>query len=196
VSPIETDPRDDAALVDAMRQGDERALDTLVARYYLLLVAFVSRYVASVDASEDVVQELFIRLWRRRDVLHVRGTVRTYLFSAARNAARDAIDSGTARARAEARAVDAADESIGISLPDRDVEDADFLAMVASVTEQLPERCRDVYLLARDQGLSYGEIAGVLGIAPSTVRTQMGRALAFLERRIGPLLALVLVVRS
>src|SRR5687767_8248154 len=90
----------DTDLVERIRStDDERAFSTLITRYYQPLTSFICRYTHTIDAAEDIAQELFVRLWDRRAYWVVRGSVRVYLFSAARNAARDALASQSARHR-------------------------------------------------------------------------------------------------
>jgi len=62
-----------------------------------------------------------------------------------------------------------------------DLEADELARLVESAIARLPERCRMVFLLSRENGLSYAEIAGTLGISVKTVETQMGRALKFLR---------------
>ena len=70
----------------------------------------------------------------------------------------------------------------------------DHPPLTAEETEEannfmMPERCREVFTLTRDQGLTYAEVAALLRISPKTVETHMGRALAFLRRRLAPWLS-------
>ncbi len=180
----------DRHLVLRIHDSDEIALHDLLLRYYEPLTLFVTRYVYSIDVAEDVVQSLFIRLWDRRGHWNVTSsTVRVYLFSAARNAARDALAATDARSRAEQRS----DIPSNQSSPEELFENTELQQRVARAVELLPDRCREIYLLARDHGMRFVDIAEVLGIAPSTVRTQMGRALVILQKEIGPYLATALL---
>jgi RNA polymerase sigma-70 factor (ECF subfamily) len=160
-------------------------------RYYRPLAEFVMSYVASSDAADDILQELFIKLWDRRETLIPTGSVRSYLYTAVRNAALNAEASSRARGRAEAGAADLAEETIPGG--DREFDATELTTACAQAVDRLPPRCRDVFLLARDHNLSYAEIANTLGVAPSTVRNQMAKALSIVERRLAPFLALLLV---
>src|SRR5690606_17575924 len=71
---------------------------------------------------------------------------------------------------------------------DDDLTYTELSAAITHAIEQLPERCRLTFLLSRHEGLSYQEIAKVLGVSVKTVEMQMGRALKALRIRIGPLL--------
>jgi RNA polymerase sigma-70 factor (ECF subfamily) len=76
------------------------------------------------------------------------------------------------------------------------VEAADLATALARGIDQLPERCRLIFTMSREQDLSYAEIARILGISVKTVETQMGRALKALRSRLAGYLALALTVVS
>jgi RNA polymerase sigma-70 factor (ECF subfamily) len=186
---------DDAAIVARIRAGDEHALTELVDRFYLGLVTYAEQALGARDWADDVVQELFIRLWNRRGEWVLRGSLPVYLYSATRNAVRNARAAHGARGRAEGKAaaaeMAARHESAESAL--QAIESDELMLVAQRVVAALPERSRDVYTLART-GLSSTEIGAVLGIAPSTVRTLLGRAIAALERAIGPLLVVAAAV--
>jgi RNA polymerase sigma-70 factor (ECF subfamily) len=176
----------DRAWVAQLRAGDERGLSALIGRYYVPLVNFVLRYVDTADAADDVLQELFVRLWEQRTEQEIHGTVRAYLYTAARNSALHAVARRRARGRAEqgyATHVDDTARPFDIAL---DVEQRDLAEVVRAAVAQLPERCREIFVLSREHGLSYSEIAQALGVSVSTVKTQMGRAIVVLDTKLAP----------
>lgn len=176
----------DRAWIAQLRADDERGLTALIGRYYVPLVNFVLRYVETVDAAEDVLQELFVRLWERRAEQEIHGTVRAYLYTAARNSALHAVARRQARGRAElsyATHVGDDESSFDIAL---DVEQRDLAEIVRAAVAVLPERCREIFILSREHGLSYSEVAQTLGVSVSTVKTQMGRAIVALDAKLAP----------
>ncbi len=194
--PLESD---DLVIV-RMRGGDVVALEILMRRYYAALVGFVEHYVRSADVAEDVVHELFVRLWERRDHLEFRVPFRAYLYTAARNAALKHLRGAGRRTRAEAVAGQwggALNEQR--SPPDLfDVEAEAHAATVRATLQRavddLPPRCREIFMMSRSHHLSYGEISALLGISASTVRTQMARALAALEAALGAISLLLIAL--
>jgi len=184
----------DDQLLDRLRSGDERALDALIARYHSPLNHLVRRYVGSGDAADDVLQDVFVRIWRTRHTLVLHGSLRSYLYAAARNAAVNAVTSETARRRREALVSES--DALAVEPIADAVEQAELEIAVRRALDDLPERCREVFLLCRQHGLSYPEVASALGVSLSTVKTQMGRAMAALARRLTPFLAVVLTTRS
>ena len=75
------------ALLAQVRADDQRAFEMLVAEIVRPLELYARRFIGSADASQDVVQDVFARLWEHRQTLHVRGSVRAYFYSAVRNRA-------------------------------------------------------------------------------------------------------------
>lgn len=185
--------RQELAWFDAVRTSDERAFESLFRAYFESLSAFAYSYVESREIAQDLVQELFFRLWDRRLTLELPRNVNAYLYGATRNAAVSHLRSRRAesvfldRARNEEDVRDATVEP----LPVEDALEAEALAgAVDRALAELPPRCREVFVLTRNQHLSYAEAAAVLGISPKTVEIHMGRALGFLRQKLRRWLAI------
>lgn len=170
----------DAELARRMRLGDERALETIFRMYYPGLVGFARRYVKTTEIAEELVQDLFLKVWSRRSSLGEIDSVKTYLFRAARNTALNHLR----RRRLEHEWLEKEGTTITEHQTlegDEAVTESDITAAVRAAVDRLPPRCREVFMLSRDGGLTYGEIAKSLGISIKTVETQMGRALKALR---------------
>ena len=131
--------------------------------------------------AEEVAQEVMLELWRRRESLQVEQTFRAYLLRSTRNRALNHIRHQRVVTREAAiAAIDppsapsAEDEMLGTEL-----EQA-----VRAAINGLPDKCREVFKLSRDQGLRYAEIAVALEISEKTVEKRMGQALAELRERL------------
>lgn len=163
-----------------MRLGDESALETIFRTYYPGLVGFVRRYVKGTDIAEELVQDLFLKIWSRRGSLGEIDSVKTYLYRAARNTAlnhlrRRKLEHEWMEKEASIVSEDPGQEG------DEPVTESELAMAVRSAVDKLPPRCREVFVLSRDGGLTYSEIAKSLGISIKTVETQMGRALKALR---------------
>jgi RNA polymerase sigma-70 factor (ECF subfamily) len=177
----------DAARLDRIRAGDERAFAELFRAYYAGLCSFVYARVRSGAIAEDLVMDVFRRLWEHRTKLEVHRSVRSYLFSAAVHAAASHLR----HRRIEAtlvRDVEAHAQSVPAigtprATPVMDAERAELAHAIARAADALPPRCRAVFLLWQQQ-LSYAEIADVLGVSIKTVENQLGRALRALRVRL------------
>lgn len=174
-------PGDDETLVARIRDGDAVAMDAMFTTYYAELVSFAASYTKAREAAEDVVQDVFVRVWERRTEWVVRGSVAQYLYGAVRNRALNAM----AHERVVTRQMDqAARDRVGEGAANAGVaelEREELVALVTRVVDTLPPRCRDVFVLSRYRRLTQREIAATLGITVNTVNVQLGRALRALD---------------
>lgn len=134
----------------------------------------LSRWVACRATAADLLQDLFIRLWRRKDV-EVED-LSQYMMRSARNIAIDHLRSQRSRVRTEAALLP--EQLVGAPSPLEDGHLANLqLQQVDAALRTLPERTRHVFLLNRIHGQSYSAIASALEISPSAVEKHMMRAL-------------------
>jgi RNA polymerase sigma-19 factor, ECF subfamily len=166
-----------------MRAGDEGAFEAVFRAHYPRLVRMAESIVHDRASAEEIAQEVMLELWRRRESLHVEQSFGAYLVRSTRNRALNhvrhqrIVERELAAATIEAGEFPATDaETLGVEL-ERAVREA---------IDALPERCREVFQLSREQGLRYAEIAGVLKISVKTVEKRMGQALSELRERLAP----------
>lgn len=175
-------PADDRPLVLRLKIGDDatarEAFAAIFHAYYAPVVRFVQRYVVTRDTAEDVAQDTFVRVWDRRATIDPERPLRALLFASARNRAINVLEhDAVIRAHAERAAERYAAAS---EVPRAPAADASMLAeelahLAAARVATLSPRQREIYQLSRDDGLSPGEIAEVLEIAPATVYVQLAR---------------------
>lgn len=167
-----------AEWMQRIRDGDEAVYETLFRTFAPGLCSFLTRYVGERAIAEELVQDVFLSLWNHRATVHITGSVQGYLFAAARNRALNYIDHERVADRfrvATLTRMSAADASV-------QGEAECFAALeMQDALEQLPARCRLVFSLQRNHGMSYGEVASALAISVKTVEVQMGRALKTLR---------------
>ena len=133
--------------------------------------------------AEEVVQDVMLELWRRRESLAEESSPQAYLFQSTRNRALNHIRHERVERKSEPELM--RQTQISASAPSLLVEDEIEVALKTAVAE-LPERCREVFELSRIHGLKYAEIATVLGISVKTVEAQMGKALRSLRVKLAP----------
>lgn len=173
-------PPGDAELVRRIRAGDERALEQVFRSYYAGMCTFVRRFVHAPDIAEELVQDVFFKLWTKRETLAEIDALRTYLFRAARNTALNHIRRKKLETAWEEQEA-ARGEQVTLGAADDDASTDEVTRAVNEAVNRLPMRCREIFLMSRQGGLTYSEIATRLGISIKTVETQMGRALRSLR---------------
>ncbi|MBL8985024.1 MAG: RNA polymerase sigma-70 factor [Gemmatimonadales bacterium] len=176
---LKTPSRD---LVERIRQGDRDAFEVVFRAYYAKLTDYANGLVRTRDGAEDVVQEVFVALWTQRERLTTPDNLVGYLYRAVRNRSLNQLRHRRMVTDWQTRA--AAEERSDAPPADRDTERAEITAAVKQAVATLSPRCREVFELSRDRGLTYPEIAAALGISIKTVETLMGRALKGVRERL------------
>jgi len=157
---------------------DAEALDTLVRRYSTSLERYAFSLIRTPDLAADIVQDVFVRLWERRQSLDVHRSFASYLHRMVRHRALDLLRHEQVRERAEqAIRLDPDPERRSARNEGADrVDEAEFWTRVSAALDSLQPRCREIFQLHRDHGLSYAEIAAMLEISLPTVYNQMAKA--------------------
>ncbi len=185
--PLATSPATERDLVKRVKAGDQLALEEIFDRYYDGLCRFTLSLTHSRDDVEDLVQEIFVKIWTNRTSWNPKGAINTYLFKAARNQAINFIKSK----RASAFYTGQDDEELP-SLDDEDpvkkIYEKDAVAAVNKAIDRLSPKCRLVFTLNRWEGLSYTEIADILGVSQKTVENQISHALKILRKDLSHIL--------
>ena len=173
-------------LQERIRAGDEGAFDSVFRAHYAQLVRMAQSVVREAALAEEIAQEVMLELWRRRESLQVEQTFRAYLIRSTRNRALNHIRHQRIVAREAASA--AADPRTSPSA-EEEVLGVELERAVREAIDGLPQNCREVFQLSREQGLKYAEIAAALEISIKTVEKRMGQALAELRERLAPWLS-------
>jgi RNA polymerase sigma-70 factor (ECF subfamily) len=166
----------DEILIAGIKRSDYSSYNQLFIRYYSRLCAFVFNLTQNYSASEDVVQELFIRLWIQRGKLEITENISGYLYKASKNAALNYLRAEKSRQKSiQNMPVQEwqTDENL--------IEQIEFSAALSQCIGQLPERSRDVFMKSRFDGMKQQEISDQLGISVKTIKNQIWKSLQFLK---------------
>lgn len=164
-------------------EHEAQAFEDAFRAHYSALCRYASRHVRSDPEGEDLVQDVFLRLWERRERLHGALNLRAYLYSAVRNRALDHLKHRRVVARF------ATSDLLSASpppTPDRELCLAELAGAAERAVAELPARCREAFTLSRRDGLSYREIAEALDVSVKTVETQIRRATRSIRCRLEP----------
>ena len=166
----------DRQLVEAIRLSDKEAFEALYYRYYHMLYRFLWYRTGSVEQAKDHLQEVFIRLWQRRENLDVDKSIKSYMYRTAYNLVIDHLKKSAKHklyiTELEGDGSSSFDTQINLGI---DIQKA---------IEQLPEPIKIVFCLSRNEGLKYTEIADIFGISVKTVEYRISRALTLLYKKL------------
>ncbi|HLO00308.1 MAG TPA: sigma-70 family RNA polymerase sigma factor [Pyrinomonadaceae bacterium] len=180
----ETTPASDVELLYAVARGDEAALARLYDAYRTILFGLLMRILNSREEAEDVLQEVFIQVWRRaKDFDEKRGRPFTWLVTLARSRAIDRLRLLGARQRLVAGAAQAQTEAVSDALSDT-IRGAQR-EIVRSALAELPEEQRQTLVLAYFDGLTQSEIATKLNAPLGTIKTRMRAGMIKLRSVLG-----------
>jgi RNA polymerase sigma-70 factor (ECF subfamily) len=168
---------DESELLRRLKAGADDAFDTIFREHYPGLVVSATRLLGERALAEEVAQDVLLELWRRRESLVLTGPIRAYLQQATRNRALNRLRQARTAQRGEiylrGPSEPPASDARAISV---ELQSAVTKAMAALSAPQ-----REVFEMNRQRGMTYNEIAELLGISVKSVEARMGRALKLLR---------------
>lgn len=169
---VPPEPRTDEALLAATRDGDKAAFQELFLRYYDRLCRFALAMVNQREAAEDVVADVFLMLWERREDVRISSSLKAFLYGTTRN---HAVNHVRLLARENRVTLDHSpqgellDDRSGLTIALGDEVQNELDRVIAL----LPEQRRLIFCLNRFDGLRYKEIAKALKLSEHTVQNHM-----------------------
>jgi RNA polymerase sigma-70 factor, ECF subfamily len=176
----------DVELLQAVARGDEAALARLYDAYRVILFGLLVRILNSREEAEDVLQEVFVQVWRRaKDFDEKRGKPFTWLVTLTRSRAIDRLRALGARQRLVTGAAQDRDETEQVSDALTDAVRAEQQTVVRRALAELPEEQRHTLVLAYFDGLTQSEIASKLNAPLGTIKTRMRSGMIKLRALLG-----------
>lgn len=183
----------DQSIIGNIKADDEQAFELLFRKYYLRLCGFANKFISDTAESEEIVQEVFLNIWKKRDQLKLDGDMHPYLFKSVQNLCFNFLE--------HQKVVDNYYAVIEFIYKNQ-AEDfntyesviySEFQEKVDKAIDSLPDECRKIFLMSRYDGLKYNKIAEQLGLSVKTIETQMSRALAKLKTELKDYLTILLI---
>ncbi len=177
---------DDRDLLERLRGGDHAAFEAIFKQWYEPVVRSANRVLHDVGVAEELSQDVFLEFWRRRETLAADSSVAGYLMQAVRNRALNHLRHLAVQKKSVVyvEALSEPAEQADVAMQGNEVERA-----IATAIAALPPRTREVFVMSRERGLRYSEIAEQLGISVKAVEANMSRALRMLRESLAPYLA-------
>ena len=182
-------------LIRSIKQGDKTSFELLFRRLYPRLCAYAQKFIHDIHDSEEIVQELFINLWKNHDRIDENQSLNSYLFISVKNRCLNLLESRNSRSK-HAKLLwylyvlqSTENNNAFQQLVANDLEKDLTIALA-----HLPKECKKIFELSRLEGLKYQEIADRLNISIKTVETQMSRALTRLRLELKEYITVLLIL--
>lgn len=164
----------DEKLCDFLKQDDEGAMQIILQRYWEPLYKMAAHTLEDLGACEDIVQEVFINIWESRERLNFKHSLKAYLFASVRY---EVFRQVKQKIIQNSRISKHSFTDIELFNPQNKLEYDELMQHIEKIVNRLPDRCREVYQLSRNEQLSHKEIADKLQLTPKTIENQLTIAL-------------------
>jgi RNA polymerase sigma-70 factor (ECF subfamily) len=166
-------------LLNQIKAGSEKAFKKLFYKYSNTFFVWALNITQSTEAAEDIVQDFFIRYWEKREILSFQSSFSAYAYKSIYYASLNYL-------RDNERFVYGYEVTIDLMDEDVDEEDVNELQqLLMKAIDELPERCKKIFVLATIEKKKYAEVADMLGISVNTVKVQVSKAFRILKGKIG-----------
>lgn len=168
-------------LIEAIRKGDYNSFEILFRTYYSVLCKYAYSYVKVHEVAEDIVSDIFVKLWERPDNLNIEKSVKSYLFCSVRNRCLNFLTRTKQKmTETEPETLELINDLNNEMLQSDPMEKLLFNELhekIKEAVDTLPHECARIFVLSRENEMSYKEIAQKLNLSENTVKVQIYRAL-------------------
>lgn len=178
---MKTSLLNDKELIKHLKKGTPKAYNFLVDLYYEKLCCYVSNLARDDFRSEDIVQNVFIRIWQQRKNLNHNFSIKNYLYRSVYNEFIDQYRKEIAISTLEKKYIEGIDALFEI---EEEKENTLILSLIEQEIELLPTKCKETFVLNKKEGLTYVEIAEYQKVSVNTVEKQMVKAFSILRKKI------------
>lgn len=175
------DRQEEHILFEKIKADDEKAFERLFRHYYPHLCLYATQILKNPSAAEEIVQELFVRLWERRKETEIESSLKNYLLRAVKNLCLNFIKHNQIKNEYFKKILT---ENEPISSDDNFENQTELFQIIEKSISELPAKRREIFRLSRQEGLKYREIAEKMNISIKTVETQMGLAIKTLREKL------------
>ena len=175
-----------AQLIKKLSEGDHHAYKFIFDHYYALMGAIAYEYVEDYYISQNIVEDVMMSIWEKREQLIISTSVKSYLLTSVHNKCIDYL-----RSRSREAEVFSLESEIGSSscyIPDQEmfeqIVSSELEKKIEEIIQSMPEECKKVFLLSRYGNKSYAEIANELNISVNTVKYHIKKALSLFREEL------------
>jgi len=157
-------------------RDNQRSFEELYRMFFPRLFNFAMLYVHKKEVAEEIVNDVMVKIWAKRNTITEIENLETYLFVAVRNHSLNYLKKYS-HFHVSLVQESGVSEVVNINNPEKDLEWKEINFKLNMAIEQLPDQCRTVFKLIKEEGFKYKQVAEILGLSPRTVETQLFRAI-------------------
>jgi RNA polymerase sigma-70 factor (ECF subfamily) len=170
----------DIVLCERLKGGDVEAYKQIYDKYHSRLYYYALRFLKMPELAEDVIHDVFLKLWEIREQLKPEYGIAGYLYKISRNQVFKLIKKIAAETELRAKVIRIIEEQATES--EADLQWNEYAGLLGGAVEQLPPQCKKVFSLCRQEGKTYDEAAQILGISKHTVKEHMMAAMKSIKK--------------
>lgn len=170
----------DIFLIQKLGENDMTAMEFLYVKYAPQVKSFVYAFLKNEADTEDLVHDIFLKIWEERNRISRVVSFKSYLYSMTKNMVYNKLK----KSGVHSRFVDATRSNQANQDPEKKIITRDLLQHIHKEMGKLPKQQRDIYEMNREEDLTYNEISDKLGISPKTVQYHIGKVLIKLKKTI------------
>lgn len=171
----------DLIVVKKIKEGDIKTFEHVFRLYYSSLSFYAFSITGSSEVAEEIVQELFYKLWKERENLNILRSLKSYLYGAVRNQALQYCEHIDVRER-HRQYILSGQSDAATDTPQQQLEYKELKELIDRTLQQLPDRRRRIFKMHRFDGLKYKEIAERLSLSVKTIEAEMTKAYQVLRK--------------
>lgn len=173
-------------IFELIKNSDRNAYEQLFKMYYTPLVSFARNIIRDTDAAEDLVQEVFVKIWERKHTIEIKTSVKAYLYMAVKNHCLNKLKTEQRNAFFNDEMAD--DVRVATNNTEEYSNTIELSKHIDNALNLLPPKCAVIFKMSRFEDKTYKEIAESLDLSVKTVENQMGKALSIMRGALSPYL--------
>ena len=175
-------------LLQKIQEGDQLAFKEFYHLQFFKLYQFAYSFVQSKESAEEIANDVFLSIWQKRESLHTIQNIQVYLYVAVKNASLNYLRKNNLQVPVSVEQLNV-DHFPMVANPELLLTQRELQQQVREAIEQLPPRCRLIFKLIKEDGLSYKEVAAILDLSVKTIDSQLCLALKKLAIILQPISA-------
>jgi RNA polymerase sigma-70 factor, ECF subfamily len=185
---------DETEIVNLLKAGEKTVFEQLFKEHYKPLCSYANTILKDIDLAEEMVQNMFVKLWEKRQMLNITVSVKSYLFRSVHNVCLNNIKHE--KIKQVYKEYNAEQYRNNFESATQKIYGKELEAGIYKAIEKLPQQCKLIFKMSRFEELKYKEIAETLEISVKTVENQMSKALKIMREELVDFLPFIITILS